>query len=556
MERASIYPGTLGILEHKKLDYLFSKLRWLELRDATIYLHAHRGNEGPGKGEGVQLTRANLQYAAQTENGEKPNCGLQAELLGQGKLQLTGSCSIAPFRAKMELGMRDLPLPGLVQGLQADWLPWKIESGLLYARGRLSLPEKVWTGRWRIDDFATEKSGFGGLNWKSGSVAGRADWSEKLRIGIESFTVEAPQLNLPGDPASTLTGLLHLLRSSPVVNMDRFQAVNGRFLSGQETLMSGYHPELQNVQIDSQPGHFDAPVSYTLNAEMAGGELLLDGTFGGEKSLQYSLQVTDLLPTLLPSQLVAKLPEVVKTSRLSWQLASGGQNDEEASGELKMEDWRLSSAGPYTLPLALMTGNDKALYFLFDSRPENTASYLLDRFMAYLEKSRVKAALEPALLLPVAVQEELRKARPRFLPGEVSPTPPLSLDVYQKLLEQRPLLRLRLVGSYDQVLDHQALLSILQEADRARKEVELQRRMRDQTGPPAAEIELVKEKRSSVLPTAEVGQVELEGLAGNRAEEVRRYLVDVLQIAAASVVVDPDVRPDGAEVFIVFEAAE
>ena len=439
----------------------------------------------------------------------KDNLSLNAKIAGQGKVQGKG------FLRKNGQGVIQLTISELQLNqhpeLFSKWLIPVVKQGSLQLKGRLKLPENRFAGSFKLNDFMAESGKGQAIRWQQAAGTGVTANLAPFSATFEKLTLLQPVLQMDSDQQLP-NGLFSLFRREdkkailPPITVDHCEIVNG-VLSG-KTRKSKYNGVKGTVG-PLAPG---SPALFNLSGKMGSADFSVKGTVGrnGHSIDDFGLHQFPMktFSPLLADQLAIE----GDSGTAEWTVTPST----DVPGRLELTGLTPLPGSDYSLLLALLTDAQGS----FSLELENTSpAGMIDALVVRLKKLRLQTVVSPWLVLTKTLPDLNLAQNINFFPGESTPDFIDGLDDYAQLLKQRPHLSIALQGKYDEE-DEQELMQKLQ------TKADLQ---------PLPEVRI--QLADNILST----------LALQRAEVIRNYLVDKLQIPAARIVTE-EVSAGGSRV--------
>ncbi|PIE56733.1 MAG: hypothetical protein CSA34_01835 [Desulfobulbus propionicus] len=513
---------------------LLSELGVLRLKGATLALN-------PGYGDGRQLPlvleQVVLGYSPASE--EKPgHLTLRAAIGKQGSLQVQGDLA-AGGEGVLQLDARNMEAETFLP-LVRPFFPADVNAGVLNLQGELRFPDKAFTGQALLTKVQV-KTGTGvHLAIPELAVSGLA-WA------AEPFQLRAAKVQGDGN-----------------LELDRWESLTAWCSEPRD-------PGATPLQLDTLS--LEGRVLFKTGI-MAGvpqgrwqGTLTASRLHKGDCTFDVALH-SGQSRFATTGRLTGAAPSVCKTTMDNFPLASFagqfGRYDLDVSGA--SADWQLEQgsgdvAGTATLTLRHLQGTAaemrSALALLRDTDQKITLELdhlegqkLFSAAALYLARQRVKATLDPALVLGAALPAELRlqfAANSSLVDLDGFP------EGYSRFLQEHPGLQVSLQGAYGEE-DRSAQRAVLQEEEYARIALEAARLEQQRAellhrGDLAA-LDLLDALEPPTPKSVKVPEGELIALARLRAAAVRDDLINLFGIHEDRILLDPEIAAHGAYVLV------
>ncbi|WP_339138782.1 MAG: DUF748 domain-containing protein [Candidatus Electrothrix sp. GW3-4] len=483
----------------------------------------------------------------QAAPSEKDNLHLQAKVGADGQIKVEGYFRQA--KGKLELTAEDLDITLLNQSfaqLFQKKLAPTLQQGRLSLQGQLELPVLDFQGDVQLNDLVTQNQHGTALRWKSAQGKQARIAMKPFFIHIEELDLEKPELKL-ASPKSTLpTALISLLRQQdkkPIlppftIKQCRIQGANMPG-TGSSLGFSAVHGSLA-------PLASGTPASFTFSGKVNKREFTAHGRLAQNHAEVDSFTVAEL-PLESAAKQFAEQLALTATGGIRWVPSAEQKNE----GRVHFIGFLPQPDSEYALLLALLTDN-KGTFSLPLSLPATASpSKISNATLKKLQRLHLQAVVSPQAVLEKELPDLTLPQRITCLVGDSLPDFMDDLENFTSLMTRRPHLALQLQGCYDDMTDRKYLLSLLQEEEDYRVDLENIRRQEEMARLIAEEelrqVELVNtdmpigedlipqiEAREDLHPLphqpVELPQEILPELARQRALVVQEYLVNTLNL--------------------------
>lgn len=574
---AAVFQGGEAADAQKKNVWRFL-IESLQVEGSTIETEM----TGPAAAGSVPLVLKKVRLQADNLQAESASDNIKAEgrLGSEGKVALLGSYSFSSGHGQLQMTLQKIDLKTL-QPYYEGWFVPEVTAGELSAQGSLQLPEKLFSGKVSIDDFAAGKEQTGAIGWKR-LFASRCTYRHQaMAVAVDKLVLQDPVLESGlSNGADFYRKYLSLDHDSlpSTIQIPSITIENGTVTMPEPILYPGYQPVLENI-------------NGTISQSAAEQVFAFNGALGqfGRFAIKGSSTLTDLQSYELSVQNFSLAPFAAILEKetgfkaagsvASWQqkFDSTGKTARTVTADMTLDNVVPLPDGSTAFLLALITGPDHAIRLTMDGEyaPAERRPFLLQQFVHTFKRLEIKAEISPRLVVKSFLPRLELPPEVDFPPGSAEPEVAVPLTGYQDFLRLRPFAMLRLQGHYDPAADREVLVGELQaEADRKREAenkrralekiriLQEQKRRQEELkkAPPSGVVveEIPPTELSSDLDPLPPVKVELpagqlEELAARRASALQEYLVDELELAPEQITIAAEAGENGTKVEIQFQ---
>lgn len=572
---AAVFQGRETAGEQAKQDEWRFLFEDLQVGGSTIETEL----AGPPDTGSVPLVLKNVRIKAGNLLAEKvsDNISADAQLGKQGKIAVQGTYSFSPGRGQLQITLQKIDLQ-ILKPYYAGWFIPDVTAGELSAQGSVQFPEKLFTGKVSIDDFAAGKEQAGAIRWKR-LFASRCTYQVSTRaVAVDKLVLKDPVLE-PGLSSGTAfyRKYLRLENESlpPTVRIPSVSIENGSLTMPEPIIYPGYQPELENINgtISQEAEVPDFAFTGSLG-QFGRFDIKGSSTMVALESYRLSVQNFSLKPFAAILEKEAGFKGA--NSVASWQQEFDAAN---TTGLTVVTDLTLNNVVPLAgsssaFLLSLITGPDHSIRISMDGNysPSEPRSFLLQQFIHTFKRLAVKAEISPRLVVKTFLPRLELPPEVDFPPGSAELNVDVPLTGYSDFLRLRPFAMIRLQGQYDPAADREVLAGELQaEADRQREAEnkrralekirilqEQKRRQEELKKAPPSGVVVEKIPPTELTPDldplppvkVELPAGQLEDLATRRALALQDYLVEKLVLEPERVTVASEVGEKSAKVEI------
>ncbi len=470
-----------------------------------------------------------------------------------GPFRLAGEVTARPFTARLDLDLVHLPLADLtpfvgpVTALRA--------TGIVDAKGRLSLPEWSFSGHATLADFAgRDPAGAEILHWRNATADGLLCTASPFTLAADRVGLTHPAITwrLRTDGSSELPSLLSrpkpLAQAGPLWKIKQLSFTDGTVAFSDQSVVPPFA-----TRITGLGGHCtdfgSADATFSLNGTVNGGATL---TASGAATLPAA--TGDLTLHLTTDNFAVATLAPYLAPHLGYSLAGGHlamTTDYRRRGESVTADSHLeinaldigrplNGSRQLALTVALLTDPRGQLKLdLPVTGKEGAADFSVRGGMIRaLRNLLLKTAVTPAALLADLNHNTPPATQLAFAPGraDLAAAGRAQLQTLATILAQRPQLLLTLTGHADGRSDRAALATAARRDEEQRRAAEARR----QAAQLSAELAKTYGREEIRTPTADgqpsspdasraitptIGDNELLILAKERATAVQRFLL-------------------------------
>jgi hypothetical protein len=541
-------------------DKPFFTTAGLGIKNSTLTLLPVKKSAKKGKTKEknhLKLTGLTLQLdrtaGTDPEQERTDNLIARAVMGKQGRLTLTGFVPDSG-PALLQLTGTDLDLVRLPVLFQ-NWLALPVRQGKLRFISNLQLADNSFTGSWTVNNFMADNGKGSSIRLQLAAATGVTGRLQPFTAAIKELSLEKPVLQLAETNPKLPTGLFSLVRKQkniprlPAMGIDRCTISSGS-LTGKKG--QAVFSELTGRVAPLQAGK---PAFFDLNGKMAGSSFTARGRSSVKESKILDISFKQF-PLYRYTRLLAEsLAMDGKKAVASWQVSrdTGKNNRVTIRGLVPL------AGSDFSLVLALLTDERDSFSLPLLPGSPTPAKVVSKSVVAQLRRLGLQTIVSPMLVLEKFLPSLNLAQNVEFLAGEAVPDFMAGLDGYAALLRKRPHLAIALRGGFDDELDRQYFIRILEEAADSQRELENIRRSQTMNKLLAAEqrqqailagegkpvsmekMEAIRQRPDlqPLLPEkVQISDNTLPNLAVQRALVIRNYLINKLKIPGNRVVIE------------------
>lgn len=426
-------------------------------------------------GAGLDLREISMHYGGQKDSAQgRRTLSLAAKTGQYGEIRVNGRLD-AEAKGTLEVTGQGLEA-SILQPIFLPWLPKRIYRGRVRFDGRYTVPAAEFSGSVRLDAGAMGSPEATGLAWGALLASGVAYSPSPRRLSIDEIELVKPDFQPAGGVAEAAVSLLPISpgKEQPQNGMSelvigRVKVQQGSFVSSEEMVARGYRPSCQDIEGKAENISLQGRYTFALKGKCGDGRFRLQGSGEGDSLADYRLEFDNFALAGNADTFAEMMQVDARGAAAAWRLAY--ENDRaDLAAEVALSGLSPLAGSPYAALLALITDPSDSLQVRLDGAGKRS-SMMLERVIRQLQQMKIKADIDPGLVLPEAFEHVPLPYRVTFEQGEADTEPAVELEQLAALLAERPHMQLVVQGSYD-VLDGVHLQQLLQEEEDSKRAYE------------------------------------------------------------------------------------